>query len=78
MDYAIVAKYKDKEVYLIEEEGKWYVAIESIAHRYWLTALTNIVRENPNYEFIVGDGIKVEMKDFAPILEQINLLVKSL
>ena len=78
MDYAPVAKYNDQDVFLIEEEGKWYISIGSLAHRYWLKALTNITRENPDYEFVTQDDIVVNMKEFAPIIERINLLVQSL
>ena len=78
MDYSIVGKYKDHEVYLIEEDDKWFIAFDHIAHRYWLSALNSIAKENPEYSFETQDGVVVVIKELAPLLERINLLVESL
>lgn len=75
MEHTIVGKYKEHEVYLIEQDGMWFVAFGKIAHRYWLKALNNILKEQPTYKFTTQDEIEVDMVEFALLLEKINNLV---
>lgn len=75
-DPVVIGKYKDHNVYLLEESGNWFVRIGEYNQKFWLKSLNNMATEK-DYVFVTEDGIKVN-NSFNPILEKINLLVSAL
>lgn len=83
IDYALVGKYKDQDIFLIQREPEYYLAFGRHTNQeYWLEALNRIARNKPKeFQFEVqleSATMVIDMVDFRPILNNINGIVAIL
>ena len=74
---AVVGRYRDSDVYLIEIGKNWYITFDKPTNQpFWLNALNKILVTHSNYQFTTEQGLEVDMEELRPVLKKINNIIE--